>query len=153
LAVKIRLSRFGRKKLPYYRLVVTDSRAPRDGRYLECVGTYDPLTDPPDVKLVETRIYHWLDRGAQPSDTVRSLLKQKGVLFKRSLKRRGFDDARMDEELKKWDALQAERRRRKSERPKKKKKSKTRAAKDAKAGEAAAAPPPPAESAAAEAKA
>ncbi len=153
MAVKIRLSRFGRKKLPYYRVVVTDSRAPRDGRYLECVGTYDPLADPPDVKLVETRIHHWLDRGAQPSDTVRSLLKQKGVLYKRNLKRRGFDDARMDEELKKWDALQAERRRRKSERPKTKKKSKTRAAKDAKAGEATAAPAPPAESAAAEAKA
>ncbi len=78
MAVKIRLARHGAKKKPFYRIVVADSESPRDGRYLENVGTYDPLFDPAKVTLKSERIKHWIDQGAKPSDTVRSLLKNEG---------------------------------------------------------------------------
>jgi len=71
----IRLARFGKKKLPCYRVVVTDKRRPRNGRFVEIVGTYDPLKKPAEVKLNAERIKYWLGCGAQPSDTVRSFLK------------------------------------------------------------------------------
>ena len=72
----IRLSRFGKKKKPFYRVVVTESSRPRDGRFVEIVGTYDPLKKPAEVKLDAERIKHWLSRGAQPSDTVRSMIRR-----------------------------------------------------------------------------
>ena len=72
----IRLSRFGKKKKPFYRVVVTESSRPRDGRFVEIVGTYDPLKKPAEVKLDAERIKHWLSRGAQPSDTVRSFIRR-----------------------------------------------------------------------------
>ena len=72
----IRLSRFGKKKKPFYRVVVTESSRPRDGRFVEIVGTYDPLKKPAEVKLNAERIKHWLSRGAQPSDTVRSFIRR-----------------------------------------------------------------------------
>ena len=72
----IRLSRFGKKKKPFYRVVVTESSRPRDGRFVEIVGTYDPLKDPAEVKLNAERIKHWISRGAQPSDTVRSIIRR-----------------------------------------------------------------------------
>jgi small subunit ribosomal protein S16 len=78
MAVKIRLARHGAKKKPFYRIVVADSESPRDGRYLENVGTYDPLFDPVKVTLQSDRIKYWIDQGAKPSDTVRSLLKKEG---------------------------------------------------------------------------
>jgi small subunit ribosomal protein S16 len=78
MAVKIRLSRHGAKKKPFYRIVVADGESPRDGRYLENVGTYDPLFDPAKVILKSERIKYWIDQGAKPSDTVRSLLKKEG---------------------------------------------------------------------------
>ena len=78
MAVKIRLSRHGAKKKPFYRIVVADGESPRDGRYLEKVGTYDPLLDPAKVTLESERIRYWMDQGAKPSDTVRSLLKKEG---------------------------------------------------------------------------
>lgn len=71
----IRLSRFGKKKKPYYRVVVTDKRRPRDGRFVEIVGTYDPLKKPAEIKLKADRIKYWIGCGAQPSDTVRSFLR------------------------------------------------------------------------------
>ncbi len=71
----IRLSRFGKKKNPFYRVVVTDRRRPRDGRFVEVVGTYDPLKKPVEVKLKAERIKYWLGCGAQPSDTVRSFIR------------------------------------------------------------------------------
>ena len=79
MAVKIRLARHGAKKRPFYRIVVADSEKPRDGRFLEIVGTYDPLPDPVKVTLKEERVKYWMDQGAKPSDTVRSLLKQQPV--------------------------------------------------------------------------
>lgn len=78
MAVKIRLARHGTKKKPFYRIVVADGESPRDGRYLENVGTYDPLIDPAKVTLKPERIRYWIDQGALPSDTVRSLLKKEG---------------------------------------------------------------------------
>lgn len=82
MPVKIRLSRLGAKKKPFYRLVVADSRARRDGRFIESIGTYDPLRNPPAVTMDEDRVVHWLRRGAQPTDTVRRILTRKGVLRK-----------------------------------------------------------------------
>ncbi len=79
MAVKIRLTRTGRKKLPSYRVVVADSQAPRDGRYIERVGTYDPKENPPRFDLDEPLTLKWLHRGAQPTDTVRSLLRKAGI--------------------------------------------------------------------------
>ena len=78
MAVKIRLARHGAKKKPFYRIVVADSESPRDGKYLENVGTYNPLLDPAQVSLKSDRIQYWIDQGAKPSDTVRSLLKREG---------------------------------------------------------------------------
>ena len=78
MAVKIRLARHGAKKKPFYRIVVADSESPRDGRFLENVGTYDPLYDPAKIILKTERIRYWMDQGAKPSDTVRSLLKREG---------------------------------------------------------------------------
>ena len=79
MAVRIRLSRLGRKKAPFYRLVVADSRSPRDGRFIELIGTYNPMTDPAAVVIDEDRALYWLSVGAQPSDTARGLLKKQGI--------------------------------------------------------------------------
>ncbi|GHV36805.1 30S ribosomal protein S16 [Synergistales bacterium] len=79
MAVRIRLSRFGKKKAPFYRLVVADSRSPRDGRFIELLGTYDPMTDPATVSVEEERALHWLSVGAQPSETAKGLLKKQGI--------------------------------------------------------------------------
>ncbi|MEE8432100.1 MAG: 30S ribosomal protein S16 [Candidatus Desulfatibia sp.] len=76
MPVKIRLARHGAKKRPFYRIVVADSESPRDGRYLENVGTYNPLKDPAEVTLEEERIKYWINQGAIPTDTVKSLLKK-----------------------------------------------------------------------------
>ena len=82
MSVKIRLKRMGSKKRPFYRIVVADSRSPRDGRFIETVGTYNPLTDPETVTLKEEKIMNWLNNGAQPSDTVRNILSRNGVMKK-----------------------------------------------------------------------
>jgi small subunit ribosomal protein S16 len=78
LAVKLRLTRVGSKKNPVYRIVAADSRSPRDGKFLEIVGRYNPQTDPSTIELNEERIRDWISKGAQPSDTVQRLLKAKG---------------------------------------------------------------------------
>ena len=75
----IRLARFGKKKMPCYRIVVTDKRRPRNGRFVEIVGTYDPLKKPADIKLDAERIKYWIGCGAQPSDTVRSFLRNQKI--------------------------------------------------------------------------
>lgn len=79
MAVKIRLRRMGKKKAPFYRVVVADSRYPRDGRFIEEIGTYNPLKDPVEVKIDVEKAQKWIQNGAQPTDTVRSLLKKCGV--------------------------------------------------------------------------
>jgi len=80
VAVRIRLKRMGAKKRPFYRVIVADARSPRDGRFIDTLGTYNPLTDPADVKLDSEKVRLWLSRGAQPSDPVRHLLAREGFL-------------------------------------------------------------------------
>jgi len=79
MAVKIRLARYGAKKRPFYRIVVADGQYPRDGRFLENVGTYNPMVEPNEVTLKKERIEYWLGQGAMPTDTVNSLLKKEGL--------------------------------------------------------------------------
>lgn len=80
--VKLRLKRMGAKKRPSYRIVAADSRSPRDGRFIEAVGFYDPLTSPATVTLKEDRVKHWLSVGAQPTDTVRDIFARQGLIEK-----------------------------------------------------------------------
>ena len=82
MAVKLRLTRLGAKKKPVYRIVASDSRRPRDGQYIELVGTYNPLTQPATINVNEEVALKWLSNGAEPTDTVRSLLSQAGVMKK-----------------------------------------------------------------------
>ena len=82
MAVKIRLKRMGSKKSPFYRVVVADSRSPRDGRFIETIGTYNPVLNPAEVSINEELALQWLANGAQPSDTVRNLLSQQGIMKK-----------------------------------------------------------------------
>lgn len=82
MAVKIRLKRMGAKKSPFYRIVAADSRMPRDGRFIEQLGTYDPRQDPAVVTVKEEEVLAWLNKGAQPSDTVRNILSREGIMKK-----------------------------------------------------------------------
>jgi small subunit ribosomal protein S16 len=88
LSVKIRLRRIGAKKHPFYRLVVADSRSPRDGKFIEILGTYDPMTEPVKLNLDQEKIKAWLQKGARPSDTARAFLIGQGMLPKESAKKR-----------------------------------------------------------------
>lgn len=78
--VKIRLKRMGMKKAPFYRIVVADSRYPRDGRFIEEIGTFNPITEPAEVSVDADKVKAWLAKGAQPTDTVRALLKKQGIM-------------------------------------------------------------------------
>ncbi len=79
MAVKIRLSRFGSNKKPFYRIIAADSRSPRDGRFIEILGTYDSTKNPAEVNIKIDKLVHWLNKGAQPTDTVKSLLKKNNI--------------------------------------------------------------------------
>ena len=87
MPVKLRLQRKGRTKAPFYHIVVADARAPRDGRFIEKIGTYNPLTVPATIELNRDRAYEWLKNGAQPTDTVRAILRFKGVMLRKHLDR------------------------------------------------------------------
>ena len=104
MAVKIRLARKGRKKLAFYHIVVADSRSPRDGRYIEKIGSYNPVTNPATIELDFDKALGWLQNGALPTDTCRAILSYKGVLMKKHLlegvKKGAFDEA---EALKRFD--------------------------------------------------
>lgn len=145
MSVKLRLRRMGRKNLPFYRIVAIDSRVSRDGRYLDNLGTYNPITEPAQIHLNEEKALYWLKNGAIPSDTVKSFLKKKGILFKWHLMKLGKDGATIEEEFKKWEVQQIEKQRRvdalKEQKKREKRAAKKKAAteSDAKAGEAAAA--------------
>lgn len=89
MAVKIRLKRMGAKKAPFYRVVVADSRSPRDGKVIDEIGTYNPLKTPAEIKIDEEAAQNWLVKGAQPTDTVRSLFSKAGVLKKYHDSRQG----------------------------------------------------------------
>ncbi len=91
MATRIRLRRLGAKKKPTYRFIATDSRMPRDGRFVEILGHYNPIAKPALVKIDETKMMYWFDQGAEPSDTVMTLLKQVGFLKKYETKKKGGD--------------------------------------------------------------
>ncbi len=97
----------GKKKQPMYKIVAVDSRRKRDGRFIDAVGAYNPATNPMTITLKEDRIFHWLERGAQPSDTVKNLLSRKGVWLKWGLKKKKADDATIAAEFEKWQMMQA----------------------------------------------
>jgi small subunit ribosomal protein S16 len=87
MSVKIRLQRRGRKKLPLYHIVIADSRSPRDGRFIENIGSYNPLTRPATIEIDRDKAFDWLMKGAEPTDTVRAILKFKGVMYRKHLNR------------------------------------------------------------------
>jgi small subunit ribosomal protein S16 len=87
MAVKIRLQRKGKKKKPFYHIVIADARSPRDGRFIEKIGTYNPLTQPATIELDNDKAYDWLQKGAQPTDTVRAMLRFKGVFYRKHVMR------------------------------------------------------------------
>ena len=89
MAVKLRLKRMGAKKAPFYRIVAADSRSPRDGRFIETVGTYNPLTTPAEVKVDEELAIKWLKNGATPTDTVRNILSKDGIMKKFAEEKQG----------------------------------------------------------------
>ena len=95
----------GKKKQPVYKMVAADSRSPRDGKFLEAVGFYNPLTDPHTLELKEDRIHYWLNVGAQPTSTVKSLLRQKGITLKKELMSKGLDEEKIKSELENWQKM------------------------------------------------
>jgi small subunit ribosomal protein S16 len=106
MPAKMRLARHGRKRYAYYHIVVADSRAPRDGRYIERIGTYNPNTNPATIDLDFDKAYDWLVKGAQPTDTVKAILSYKGVLYKKHLmggvKKGAFNEEEAERKLEKW---------------------------------------------------
>lgn len=104
MAVKLRLRRMGKKKQPIYKIVAADARSPRDGKFLESLGFYNPLTNPHSIDIKEDRVNYWLDNGAQPTNTVKSLLSQKGITLKRDFVKRKFSEEKIQEGLKSWEA-------------------------------------------------
>ncbi len=97
MAVKIRLARRGRKKQPFYHVVIADARAPRDGKFIEKIGSYNPMTSPATIEIDRDKAFDWLKNGAQPTDTVRAMLRFKGVYYRRHLMR-GVAKGAMTEE-------------------------------------------------------
>ncbi len=102
MSVRIRLTRVGRKKVPHYRIVVMDSRNRRDGAYLEQIGVYHPNLQPAEFEISTDKAIHWLSLGAQPSDTVRSLLSQRGILLHFDLLKRQTPPEKIAEAVSKW---------------------------------------------------
>ncbi len=106
MPVKIRLTRRGRKKAPFYHIVIADSRAPRDGRFIESIGKYNPITNPATIELDFDKALDWLLKGAQPTDTCRSILSYKGVMMKKHLlegvKKGAFTEEQAEEKFQSW---------------------------------------------------
>jgi len=148
--VKLRLRRIGKKKHPIYKVVATDIRAPRDGRYLEAVGSYDPNVNPAALQFKEERVFHWLQKGAQPTDTVRSLFRRSGLWLRWTLTKRGTDDAKKQEILERWEMAQKDRGKRESDRKARRAEQKKKVAAEAAPAAAPVAEKPAAEKAATE---
>ena len=98
MAVKIRLQRHGRKKAPFYHIVIADSRSPRDGKFIEKIGTYNPMTSPATIDLDSQSAFEWLQKGAQPTDTAAAILRSKGVMYRKHLQR-GINKGALTEEV------------------------------------------------------
>jgi small subunit ribosomal protein S16 len=112
MAVRLRLRRIGKKKMPQYQIVAADSRAARNGKFLEIIGRYEPLQHPALIETKEQRLMHWLKCGALPTDTVKSLLQRNGSWLKWSMVRKGADETKVATEMEKWSAQQADKRQR-----------------------------------------
>ena len=132
MAVKLRLRRMGKKKQPIYKVVAADSRSPRDGKFLEAIGIYNPLTNPHTLQLKEDRVNYWLDNGAQPTDTVKSLFRQKGITLRKELARKGMSEDKINAELESWKKMKEAGSLKKAEKKKSKKISEAKQAKEAK---------------------
>ncbi len=102
MSVRLRLTRMGRKKRPYYRIIAVDSRKKRDGAFIERIGYYHPLNDPPTIKIDGEKALKWLRVGAQPSDTVRSLLRKEGVWYRFRLEKRKLPEKQINEMMLAW---------------------------------------------------
>lgn len=102
MAVKLRLRRMGKKKQPIYKVVAADSRSPRDGKFIEAIGLYNPKTNPATVDIKEERALYWLGVGAQPTDTVKNLLSNQGIILKRELKKNGLSEEQISAKLDDW---------------------------------------------------
>ena len=139
MGVRLRLRRVGKKKKPIYQIVAADSRAARNGKFLEIIGRYDPVQNPMVIETKDTRVFHWLKNGALPTDTVKSLFQRTGLWLRWSLVRKKKDEATIAAEMEKWQMLQAEKRQRELDR-----KTRRKAAKKAAAAPAASPAPPPA---------
>jgi len=139
--VKLKLRRAGKKKQPIYKIVAADSRASRTGKFIESIGQYNPLVHPMVITVNETRLFSWLKKGAQPTDTVRSLLQRKGLWLQWGLMRKGADEATIAAEFGKWQLLQEERLRREAEKKARRKANRKKAAMTEAPAAPAAAPP------------
>jgi len=107
MAVKLRLRRDGRRHYAFFHLVAADSRAPRDGKFIEKLGYYNPNTDPPQIHLNHERVLYWLQQGAQPTETVRSILSKEGLLLKLHLQRKGKTPEEIEAAYQAWKAQKA----------------------------------------------
>lgn len=126
--VKLRLRRMGRKKAPIYKIVAADSRARRDGRFIEAVGQYDPNVNPAKLDIIEDRTLYWLSTGAQPTVTVRNLLSHKGLMLKHHLAKKGADGTKIASEFTKWESLQESKLQRMNDKKLRRKEKKKKAA-------------------------
>jgi len=102
LAVKLRLKRMGKKNQPIYKVVAADSRSPRDGKFIEAIGLYNPKTEPATVDIKESRAMYWLNVGAQPTITVKNLLSRQGITFKRELLKKGLKEEEVALKFEEW---------------------------------------------------
>ncbi|MFA7228843.1 MAG: 30S ribosomal protein S16 [Melioribacteraceae bacterium] len=105
MAVKLRLRRMGKKKQPVYKLVAADSRSPRDGKFIEAIGLYNPKTDPATVDIKEARAIYWLGVGAQPTDTVKNILSHQGIILKHEMMKQGLNEEQINSKLEEWKKL------------------------------------------------
>ncbi len=102
MAVKLRLRRMGKKRQPIYKVVAADERSPRDGKFIEAIGLYNPITNPATVEIKEDRALYWLGVGAQPTTTVKTLLSKKGILYKKELIKSGLGEDEVALKLEEW---------------------------------------------------
>ncbi len=106
MGVKLRLRRMGKKRQPIYKVVAADVRSPRDGKFIEAIGSYNPKTDPATVELNEERALYWLNCGAQPTTTVKNLLNKQGILLKKELQKKGLSESEIASKLEEWGKVQ-----------------------------------------------
>jgi len=112
LAVKLRLQRMGKKKQPIYKIVAADSRSPRDGKFIEAIGRYNPRMNPSELIVSEDRALYWLGVGAQPTDTVKNLLSREGIILRYDLMKKKASPEKIEQELEKFKMLQQDKQKR-----------------------------------------